>query len=176
MRALVLRTDFIPFIIIVLNMMKIEKNKKINAVTSAVILCAGTGDRWNNYLGIPKQLIEIGGETLLDRAIRLLKRDGVSDIHVVTHNQLLKQEGIKTFAPEKYEWTVESLLSTRTLWKEKTLVLLGDVFYTNKAMHRIVTSPNSIGVFGRSGASKCTFKTTGEIFALSFIPLLSALL
>lgn len=148
--------------------MRIEKNKKINAVTSAVILCAGTGDRWNNYLGIPKQLIEIGGETLLDRTIRLLKRDGVSDISVITNNQLLKREGIKTFAPEKYEWTVESFLSTRTLWKEKTLVLLGDVFYTNKAMHRIVTSPNSIGVFGRSGASKCTFKTTGEIFALSF--------
>ncbi len=101
MRALVLRTDFIPFIIIVLNMMKIEKNKKINAVTSAVILCAGTGDRWNNYLGIPKQLIEIGGETLLDRAIRLLKRDGVSDIHVVTHNQLLKQEGIKNIRTRK---------------------------------------------------------------------------
>jgi MobA-like NTP transferase domain len=149
-------------------MITIEKNRKTNAVTSAVILCAGTGDRWNNYLGIPKQLIEIGGETLLDRTVRLLKREGVSEIYVITHNQLLIREGIKIFSPDEYKWTVESFLSTRTLWKDKTLVLLGDVFYTNKAMHRIVTSPNSIGVFGRPGASKCTFKTTGEIFALSF--------
>jgi choline kinase len=40
---------------------------------SVFILCAGRAERWNNYLGIPKQLIAFNNESLLDRTIRLIK-------------------------------------------------------------------------------------------------------
>ena len=32
-----------------------------------IIMAAGMGTRWNNYLGVPKHLIELNGETLLGR-------------------------------------------------------------------------------------------------------------
>lgn len=47
--------------------------------TAAVILAAGASIR----LGQPKQLIQIGGETLLDRAIRVAREAGCSPVVVV---------------------------------------------------------------------------------------------
>lgn len=41
------------------------------------ILANGEGTRWHNYKGVPKQLIEIDGETILSRMVRLLRAEGV---------------------------------------------------------------------------------------------------
>lgn len=38
------------------------------------ILANGEGKRWGNYKGVPKHLIEIDGETLIDRTVRLLAK------------------------------------------------------------------------------------------------------
>ena len=38
-----------------------------------IILADGEGKRWGNYKGVPKQLLRIDGETLLDRMIRQFK-------------------------------------------------------------------------------------------------------
>ena len=46
---------------------------------AAVVLAAGASTR----LGEPKQLIEIGGETLLERAIRVAREAGCTPIVVV---------------------------------------------------------------------------------------------
>ena len=37
-----------------------------------IIMADGKGTRWGNYQDIPKHLIQIGGETLLGRTVRLL--------------------------------------------------------------------------------------------------------
>jgi choline kinase len=50
------------------------------------ILCAGDGARWRNYLGVPKQLISIEGETLLERTMRLLHAHNLTDIVIVTYD------------------------------------------------------------------------------------------
>ncbi|HUW43709.1 MAG TPA: NTP transferase domain-containing protein, partial [Bacillota bacterium] len=42
----------------------------------AIVLAAGSGTRWGNYLGVPKQMIEIDGERLLLRTIRQLRARG----------------------------------------------------------------------------------------------------
>ena len=39
-----------------------------------IIMADGKGKRWNYYNDIPKHLIEIDGETLLERTVRLLKK------------------------------------------------------------------------------------------------------
>ena len=41
------------------------------------ILANGDGKRWGNYMGVPKQLLEIDGETILHRMVRLLREEGV---------------------------------------------------------------------------------------------------
>ena len=42
-----------------------------------LILADGNGQRWNNYKGVPKQLLKINNETLLERTIRLCKANGI---------------------------------------------------------------------------------------------------
>lgn len=49
----------------------------------AIIIAAGDGTRWGNYLDRPKHFIEIDGETILHRTVRLLNENGITDVHVV---------------------------------------------------------------------------------------------
>lgn len=132
------------------------------------ILCAGNHTRWGNHLGIPKQLIRINGETLLDRIIRLFGKHGYHNIDIISNDERLKLSNCNFFRPSNFRWAVETFLSTQTLWKNKTLVLLGDVFYTEKAIKIILKSNQGIHFYGRPSASKFTFTPYGEIFAFSF--------
>ena len=135
-------------------------------MVKAIILCAGSGRRWNEYLGRPKQLIVIQNESLLARMTRLLHEHGVTDIHIVSNDDRLGTVGCGFFRPVRCRWTVETLLSTRELWRERTLVLLGDVYYSEAAILTIVEFERDLGVFGRPSRNRFTHKRR-EIFALS---------
>ena len=51
----------------------------------AVILAAGYGSRLGPLTeGKPKSLLQLNGESLIERAVRLLKEFGIEEIHVVT--------------------------------------------------------------------------------------------
>lgn len=39
-----------------------------------IIMCAGKGTRWNNYLGVPKHLIEINRRNPTTKDYTLIKR------------------------------------------------------------------------------------------------------
>src|SRR5881398_439861 len=53
-------------------------------IMRGVILAAGKGSRLNGTAGDkPKCLVEVGGMTLLERQIRVLKKAGIADIVVV---------------------------------------------------------------------------------------------
>lgn len=136
--------------------------------TTIIILCAGEATRWNNYLGIPKQLITIGGESLLERTVRLLHSKELYDINIISLNEGLKIDTCSIFKPLKCRWIVETLLSTQSLWNENTIILLGDVFFTEKAINTIVSSKNNMHIYGRCEANRYTSTNWGEIFALSF--------
>jgi GTP:adenosylcobinamide-phosphate guanylyltransferase len=136
--------------------------------TRVFILCAGSSQRWNNYLGIPKQLASIGGESLLWRTVRILHAFNLHNIYVVTNNRLLTSELCYVFTPHLYRYTCETLLSTDGLWGVKNLILLGDVYYSCKTMYSIVTSKKDICFFGRPHGSAYTKCKHGELFAVSF--------
>lgn len=136
--------------------------------TTVLILCAGEAKRWNNYLGVPKQLIAINGETLLDRTVRLLHLKELNDINIISNDERLKVSNENFYRPTKFEWIVETLLSTQSLWNENTIVLLGDVFFTQDAINTIDNLKEILHIYGRYGASGFTSTPWGEIFALSF--------
>lgn len=146
---------------------KIQKRNNIYA-TSAIILNAGLGKKWGNYLGIPKQLIKIGSETILERTVRMARQMGIDDITSVTHNENLVIRGCRYYEPKSNRWTVETLLSSSELWTEWTLVLLGDVFFTPTAIQSICMSKKDIQFLGRSSMNKYNGRKLGEIFALKF--------
>lgn len=150
-------------------------------MTRAIIVCAGEGTRWKDYLGVPKHLIEVSsgtlGETIIARTVRLLKMMGVSDIHIVSKDDdRYKIEGAKQYVaslnPEENA-DADKFLSSRSLWNDngRTIVFYGDVFFTAEAMNSIVnTKETRWTLFCRPHASLITGHKWGECFAISFYP------
>ena len=134
-------------------------------------MAAGEGTRWNNYLGVPKHLIKIDGETLLERTVRLFKG---YDITIVGHDDRYYVEGAELHIPEMlglHDINKQCFL-TRDLWNKvgRTIILLGDVFFSEEAAQSILRySGDDIRVFGRKGAGTVNKCLWGELFAHSFL-------
>ena len=100
-------------------------------MTRVIIMAGGEGRRWNNYLGVPKHLIVIDGETLLARQIRQLRERGIDDITICGPYEI---EGTKRLDPRDNTQAMEFELVDRGLAEGRVIVLLGDVYYTDHAM------------------------------------------
>ncbi len=134
-----------------------------------LIFCAGGSAKWGYYLGIPKPLILLNKESILGRTLRLLKKLKVIDITIVATDPILKQPNCDYFEPASSRWFVETLISTEALWQEKTVVLMGDVFYTQEALKTILnTESKTMKFYGRPGKSLFSHKAHGELFGISF--------
>ena len=124
---------------------------------TVIILAAGTQERWTKN-GLPKQLLNIGGESLLARTVRQVKTLGSEPI-IATHHPAILSMFDNCMEPEARRWTVETLLSTRDYWAERTIILLGDVIWPNDVLAGVLNSSRRPGVFGN-----CQ-----EIFAMTFV-------
>lgn len=91
------------------------------------ILANGEAKRWGNYLGVDKQLLEIDGEPLLYRTVRLLRENGFDDIYIVGKYVV---KGAKNFIP-KVEPLIKHNIAREKLDGTETFALLyGDCYYT----------------------------------------------
>ena len=123
------------------------------------ILCAGEARRFGGTL---KQLLKIGDTTILGRQIEQLKKHSASPI-VVTLNPETKgcaeSLGASVISPPlQTSGATETILFTRPWWDERTIILLGDVIFSNIILNAVMTQPGDIRVFGHKF----------EIFATSF--------
>lgn len=133
--------------------------KKIE--TRALILCAGTGSRWADYMGVPKYLAPVEGVPILTRTENQLKSHGVSKIIIVK-----KQKSVKPGIDE-----IDKFYGAADHWNPdgRTIILFGDTYYTDEAIKAIVEYPaDDWAVFGRPSGSKLTGKPYGELYALVF--------
>ena len=102
-----------------------------------IILAAGKGSRLNGTAGeSPKCLVKVGGETLIDRQIRTLRRAGIDDIAVVVGCQAEQVRrscghGITYVENSRYAQTnsMYSLWMARPLLFEGFVVLNCDVLF-----------------------------------------------
>lgn len=109
-----------------------------------IIMAAGEGKRWNNYLGIPKHLIKINGETLLGRTTRLLKENGIYDYIITTDDERYKEYG-KTMKQSYNDCEIDRFEKV----EESVCYLYGDVYYTEEAIKTITeTKTKDILFFG----------------------------
>ena len=109
-------------------------------------MCAGKGTRWNNYLGVPKHLIEINGETLIGRTTRLLKNNGVNNYIITTNDVRYKQYGL-TRPQTHNDCEIDRF---EEIEDKEICYLYGDVYYSDEAIKNIVnTSTNDILFFGK---------------------------
>lgn len=132
--------------------------------TTVVIMCAGNGSRWNNYLGVPKQMIEVEEEPLLYRTIRQLKERGVFNIIVTVP----KKGHFGKLGVDEIEGSSDSEVDKFLNAKEYTnaIFLWGDCFFTNEAIDTILSNRKAPMFFGRCYLGGGIAKGWREIFAL----------
>jgi hypothetical protein len=141
----------------------------------ALILAGGDGRRWNHAHGVPKHLIEVDGEAILKRTVRLLGMH-TADIVVVGADPryAVWATGLWHPAPVKGLADCKKYLDAEEIWSldRPTVMFYGDCFYTEEAMEIIcnraqgVLGPGAI-FFGREGPSALTGKPYGELFAVA---------
>ena len=103
------------------------------------ILANGEGTRWHNYRGVPKQLIEIDGETILHRMIRLLRAEGVAKKNIIICGPFKDDDATSVITKSKTKREVFEEIAN--LAKGPFTILYGDCYYTEACIHEIVTRP-----------------------------------
>lgn len=148
-------------------------------MTRALILSQGGGRRWETdghpYLGRPKQLLEVDGETLVARAARLFAERGCEVMVLATDERMTPAHGVRVALDDP--WPVPSdmakFIGTQHLWslEGRTLILWGDCFYSDTLADLIVNHPSDdLHYFRRPGPSEVTGCRWDESFAVSFGP------
>lgn len=148
----------------------------MNSDTTAIIIADGKATRWKKHLGIEKHFAEVGGEKIIERTVRLLKQyEQIDDIYVVASSSDYDIEGSIRYEPvhDPGFYDADKFSCSRELWNGngRTLVLYGDVYFTDEAMAKIVSRRDHgwiLFVFGRAFESNFTGKPYGECFAQSF--------
>lgn len=134
----------------------------------AVLCCAGDQQRWRNHLGVPKQLAPIGGVPLLKRTFEQLGARGVHDVVATAFDPRIAAAGVPLCAPTTSILPGTGIGFSSEFWSRDahTLVLLGDVFFSEAAMNALTSAPDTVVTWvGRRDGTAA--KTYGEIFGVS---------
>src|SRR5947209_981132 len=69
-------------------------------IGSVILMCAGRAERWGRHLGVHKHLIQIDGEPLLDRTLRLVRRHTPDvPVIIVAFDPQYARDGCERFEP-----------------------------------------------------------------------------
>ena len=115
-----------------------------------IIMCGGTYQMWSQ----PRQLTKVCGESIIERTIRLLRENGVTDIAISSDNDIFNQFGVPVLKHDN-NWTVIAHGVSRGMWcdcfyptKEPVCYICGDVVFSPEAIKTIVeTKTNDIEFF-----------------------------
>ena len=102
-----------------------------------VIMANGKGSRWNNYEGIPKHLISIGGETLLQRTTRLVHSfDSQAEVIITSRNPDCVAEGARRYEPLRSHREIDRFCVE--LIQDGVCFLYGDAYYSEQTIRQVV--------------------------------------
>jgi hypothetical protein len=137
-------------------------------MTSAFILCAGNGDRWNNYLGVPKQLISFGRETIIERTERLVAENTSVRVYCVAREHRTWIARCETLYINQSDSIAETISATSGYWSGRNVFLLGDVFFSAHAISKLFGCEKRIAFLGRPWPNSLVRCGHGEMFAMTF--------
>ena len=109
-----------------------------------IIMCGGN---YTDQFDIPKQLLKVNGEILVERTIRLLKKNGIKDIAIITNCDKFDYLGLPILMQKnKYKHNDQNenkrseccWLNAYYLVEEPVCYLHGDVYYSDEAIKTIV--------------------------------------
>ena len=133
-------------------------------MTTCLILAAGAALRWHKPY--PKQLVPVlykdGVMPLIGRIVMQCNQAGLEPI-IVTHRHeligLSRTLPCRAHTPSNRQYITGTLLSTRSLWSERNIILLGDVYYSDSVFQHIMGGTAPLQFYGRDF----------EIYALVFL-------
>ena len=130
-----------------------------------IVMCGGVYDNFT----IPKPLSVINGETLVERTIRLLKENGITDIYISSNNSIFDKYAPRLEHFNSYEYKdgkvygywIDAYYPT----DEPCVYLHGDVYYSEDAIKKIVNLNPKVNTFiGNEVARNKEHKNWGEPF------------
>lgn len=101
----------------------------------------GKGRRWKEHMGIPKHLVNVDGETIISRTVRLLKEavnSGELEIIVTSHDRRYEFEGCIRYEPMNNVFEIDRF--TEELIEDNMCFLYGDTYYTRNSIDSILKS------------------------------------
>lgn len=134
-----------------------------------IIAASGEGKRWNNFRNIPKHLVNIEGEILIHRIYNQFRKY-TEDIVIIATDQRYAIDNAKIQEPIPGDFLdFGKIYSSHHIWSdERTIIVFGDVYFTDEAVNTIVSNQDDFKFFMRTGPSKYTGKNHKEIFAFAF--------
>ncbi len=118
---------------------------------NAIILAAGSGLRLGDYTqDIPKVLLDINGQSILDRQVSLLRKHGVNEIFVVTGYKKEKHviDDVEYFFNPKYAETEQlaSMMVARRKIFGDVLIIFGDIIFDSDILQQVLASNDDITI------------------------------
>jgi hypothetical protein len=137
-----------------------------------IIAAAGSGVRWGNFRGTQKHLAVVEGEVLLERTVKQFLKY-TDDVCIIGADDNYKVDGASLYvvkSPNTNWKDGAKFMSSSNLWlrEGRTVIVFGDVYFTNDAVKTIMTNSQELMWFLRTGESKLTGCKWKEIFALAF--------
>jgi choline kinase len=124
-----------------------------------IIMADGKGTRWNNHQNIPKHFVEVDGETILARVVRLLRTfDSAADVIITSHDPRYEIQGARRYEPQNNVLEIDRF--TAELIENDVCFLYGDTYYSEEAMKKIVTYQNGDVTFFGNHRSIVAIKVT----------------
>jgi len=134
---------------------------------TAIVIAAGHATRWNDYRGVPKHLLEVDGEPILHRTVRLL-RQHIETVWVVSPNDgAYHQHGGLIYTVTPGESDADKFYSSRDLWDGDTLIVYGDLYLTEAAVATMCQPVEEWTLYCRPGPSAITGGRWGECWGYS---------
>jgi len=118
----------------------------------AIILAAGRGSRMESMTDErPKCLVELNGETLLEKQLKALRAAGITEIGIVTgyKQEMLKKYGLVEFHnPLWAESQMVCSLACASDWLENApcIVSYSDIFYEPSAVRLLIGSDGDLAI------------------------------
>ena len=117
----------------------------------AIILAAGMGTRLKKYTQeVPKGMLSFIGKTIIERQIEVFRRNGITDITVVTGfaREKIDYKGVNYYHNEYYDTTnmVESLYCAEEKLKDEVIISYADIIFEDTVLQKMLASKSTVAV------------------------------
>ena len=117
----------------------------------AIIVAAGIGSRLGEFAkNTPKSLIDINGQSILERQISVFKKLGISDITAITgpYTEKFTSKNISFIQDKNYleHDILSSLMLAHSIMYDDVIVSYGDVIFDEHVLQPLINFKGSIGL------------------------------